>query len=237
MSKLEGKDPSGELDKVLDDLYFLCVDLGAPILTHAYPSNGANDRYGYRADPFYWVPVLERHPELRVCFGHFGRFDAKSEKAPASTWPEQSWEWTIGRHIKANPGSPIVADLSYFSEVFGDRDERGRLAKHLTAFIREFDQGVSHIVYGSDWIMLGKEPGYQNYAESVERFLRDDCRLDESARRRIFRDNAVRFMGLGRSDRTRQRLTRFYDKHDLSASGVLPALRDEGFLAVLGAAN
>jgi hypothetical protein len=67
-----GGDPSRRLDAVLQDLYRLCVELDAPILTHAYASNGANKDFELRADPAYWLPVFRSYPTLRVCLAHFG---------------------------------------------------------------------------------------------------------------------------------------------------------------------
>ncbi|AZO40321.1 amidohydrolase [Mesorhizobium sp. M7D.F.Ca.US.005.01.1.1] len=208
--------PSKRLDQVLDELYQLCVDLDAPILAHAYGSNGAGKEFAERADPAYWVPVFRAHPKLRVCLAHFGRFDLPSSGSPGQSFPERSWEWTLGRHLKANPHANVVADLSYFSEVLNaGATERKRLATDFRRFIDEFDPGIEHLVYGTDWIMIGLEGGYPHYAQSVDGFLRDDCGLNEEERGRIFRGNAVRFMGLGAGEPARRRLLRFYRLHGL----------------------
>jgi predicted TIM-barrel fold metal-dependent hydrolase len=212
-------DPSKRLDRVLNELYQLCVDIGAPILAHAYGSNGAGEGFANRADPAYWVPVFQAHPKLRVCLAHFGRFDLPSSGSPGQNFPEKSWEWTLGRHLKANPDANVVADLSYFSEVLNaSANDRKRLSTDFRRFIDEFDPEVEHLVYGTDWIMIGLEGGYPHYAQSVDGFLKKDCGLNADERGRIFHGNAVRFMGLRDGELTRQRILGFYKSHGIDPS-------------------
>jgi predicted TIM-barrel fold metal-dependent hydrolase len=217
-------DPSKRLDKVLGELYQQCIDLDAPILAHGYGSNGANQDFALRADPAFWLPVFKAYPRLRVCLAHFGRFDLPSKGAPDDAFPDKSWEWAIGRHIKQNPLTGVVADLSFFSEVLhANSSERKWLAGSMRRFIDEFDPAIEHLVFGTDWIMLGLDGEYMKYAQSVDAFLRDDCRIDQDARQRIFRGNAVRFMGLREGDGTRRRVLSFYKAHGLDPSR-LPVL-------------
>ena len=80
------------------DLFALCVKEDAAILAHANDSNGANEDFGRRADPGYWIDVFRKHPTLRVCLAHFGHFDTTSHDAPAGAKPpDASWEWALGR--------------------------------------------------------------------------------------------------------------------------------------------
>jgi predicted TIM-barrel fold metal-dependent hydrolase len=211
-----GRDPSRDLDRVLDDLYRLCLQFDAPVLAHAYPSNEASGGFGERADPAYWMPVLREYPRLRLCLAHFGRFDAISRDRLSESFPEASWEWTFGRYIKDNPGADVVADLSFFDEALDPGSpDRARIAGSLRRFVAEFDPGLRHLVYGSDWIMLGMHSDYMKYAESVDRFLADDCRFDPAMRARFFHENATRFMGLERGGRTKVRLAAYYERHGL----------------------
>lgn len=206
-----GFTPDRELDKALDDLYQLCVDLDAPILAHGYASNGSGPDYANRADPKYWLPVFERQPELRVCLAHFGRFDKVSEGRENLPLPEASWEWALGSFIKEHPNQPIFADISYFSEVLdSDPKVREQLASLVKRWTREFDPKLEHLIFGSDWIMLGQERGYEHYLESVNSFLRDSCGFNDETRERIFRGNALNFLPLQRNSRGRQRLLAWY---------------------------
>ncbi len=188
---LLGFAPDKQLDGALSDLYKLCVELDAPILAHGYASNGFRPDYADRGDPAYWIPVFKQFPDLRVCIAHFGRFDAPSAGREKLPFPDRSWEWRLGEFIKANPGRNVVADISYFSEALSAGPKlRYELAGFFTRWLSEFDPGCDHILYGSDWIMLGKEAGYDHYVESINSFLRTDCELSDEVCDKIFRRNA-----------------------------------------------
>ncbi|AIC29523.1 amidohydrolase 2 protein (plasmid) [Rhizobium etli bv. mimosae str. IE4771] len=214
-----GFDPSEELDAALRDLYKLCVDVDAPILAHGYSSNGSGPDYAKRGDPAYWIPVFKEFPKLRVCIAHFGRFSARSAGREGMPLPDGSWEWRLGEFIKENPGRNVVADISYFSEVLSaGSKERDFLAKSFNKWLEKFDSGCDHIVYGSDWIMLGKEAGYSHYIESVNAFLRTDCGLSDDICDKIFRRNALRFLPLERGSMGRERLLAYYRTNGLDES-------------------
>ncbi|WP_246740748.1 amidohydrolase family protein [Mesorhizobium sp. NZP2298] len=214
-----GFDPSKQLDVALEDLYRLCVDLDAPILAHAAASNGSGPGYEKRGDPFYWIPIFRKFPRLRVCLAHFGSFDTKSAGRENMPLPQGSWEWRLGEFVKAHPRQNVVADISYFSEVLTAKAEtRKSLAFSFRRWLAEFDPECDHILYGSDWIMLGKEAGYIHYIESVNAFLRTDCGLSEDACDKIFRRNALRFLPLAQGSRGRDRLLAYYRKNGLDAS-------------------
>ncbi|MER9455565.1 amidohydrolase family protein [Mesorhizobium sp. M0478] len=211
--------PSKQLDAALRDLYRLCVELDAPILTHGYASNGSGPDYAKRGDPAYWISVFQKFPTLRVCLAHFGGFDARSAGRENMPLPEGSWEWRLGEFIKSQPQQNVVADISYFSEVLTARaDVRKSLASSFRRWLAEFDPGCDHILFGSDWIMLGKEAGYDHYIKSINAFLRTDCHLSEDACDKIFRRNAMRFLPLERGSRGRNRLLAYYRKNGLDES-------------------
>ncbi|MBZ9720154.1 amidohydrolase [Mesorhizobium sp. AD1-1] len=221
--KLLGFDPSTQLDAALRSLYALCVELDAPILAHGYASNGSGPDYAKRGDPAYWIPIFQQFPALRVCLAHFGRFDARSAGREGMPLPEGSWEWRLGEFIKSKPRQNVVTDISYFSEVLTAKaDVRQSLASAFRRWLAEFDPDCDHILYGSDWIMLGREAGYEHYVESINAFLRTDCHLSNDACDKIFRRNAMRFLPLERGSRGRNRLLAYYQKHGLDASR-LPA--------------
>lgn len=211
-----GFDPSGELDLALMDLYRLCVDLDAPILAHGYASNAAGPEYELRGDPAYWIPVFEAFPALRVCIAHFGRFDVHSAGMKGRPLPEGSWEWRLGQFIKERPRQNVYADISFFSEVLSaGKEGREALAATFKVWSETFDPELDHILFGSDWIMLGKEAGYEHYVGSMHAFLRDDCGFSDDLCDKVFRRNAMRFLPLGRWSTGRSRLLGFYRKNGL----------------------
>ena len=195
---------SKDLNRVLDDLFSLCSELSAPVIAHAAESNAAGPGYARRADPAHWLPVLQKHPGLRLGLAHFGRFSYVSSAAPpGSKLPESSWEWTLGRYIAANPTRPVFFDLSYFSEVLAQDDatKRRELSRTLRKYIELFDPDVRHLMFGTDWVMLGVESGSDEYTAAVAKFLRDDCGVPPDVMRRVFYANAREFLGSARAQR------------------------------------
>lgn len=206
-----------KLDAAMAGLFDALVQRSACVIAHAGDSNGSGPGYGGRADHAHWIEVFRRWPTLRVVLAHFGGFQSRSAAAPAgSTFPEASWEWTLGRHIKAHPDSPVFADLSYFTEIAGKTpDELAAYTAVFTRWIAEFDPECRHLAFGTDWTMLGLEPAYEGYNERAYTYLRERCRLSEPAVNRILWENAARFTGLRDGDVTRMRLLAFYDRHGL----------------------
>lgn len=209
-----------KLDDAMGRLFDLCVRESACVIAHAGNSNGANENYGLRADPAYWLDVFKRWPSLHVCLAHFGSFDTRSATAPVGAdLPEASWEWTLGRYIKAHPGSPVFADISYLTEIGGQSPaDLASYAGLIKRWLDEFDPSCEHLIYGSDWIMLGIDQGYENYVQRVHEFFLVDIGLDPPRMARLFSGNAARFLGLREGDAARARLLSFYDRHGLPHS-------------------
>ncbi|TCP30115.1 amidohydrolase family protein [Sphingomonas sp. BK235] len=206
------------LDRSLAKLYDTCTKLDAPIIAHAARSNGAGPNYADRADPAFWIPVFDRWPRLRVCLAHFGRFDAPSAAGGAGSLPDTSWEWTFGRYIAAHPDRPVFADISYLANVLASPDVVSHTAARFRDFVARFDPEVRHLVFGSDWIMLGLENRYPDYAGRVIEFLRQSCGFDQPRIDRILHQNAGRFLGLGRGNAAWSRLSFYYSRNQLSLS-------------------
>ncbi len=213
--KMLGFNPSKELDRALKDVYRLCVELDAPIVAHGYASNGAGKMSAMKGDPAYWLPVFAKFPKLRVCLAHFGSFDVPSAGWERKPLPEASWEWRLGEYIKAHPGQNVFADISFYEEVLGPGDKRKALAANFKQWAINFDPELDHILFGTDWLMLGKEEGYEHYIASVNSFLRTDCGFSEDICDKIFRRNAMRFLPLEKWSKGRERMLEYYRKNRL----------------------
>jgi predicted TIM-barrel fold metal-dependent hydrolase len=216
LDKLGGR-LSDDLNLALEELFQLCVALDVPVLAHAAASNGSGPEYAGRGDPAFWLPVLARYPKLRLCLAHFGRFTYRSAAVPPSLpLPDSSWEWVLGKQIRNNPGSQFYADLSYLTEAqASDAENRRNLGRQMRRYISEFDPKLDHLLYGSDWIMLGKEPRNATYATDLASFLKVEIGLDQQTLDRVLRLNAVRFLGLLKGNGARERLTSFYRRNSL----------------------
>lgn len=197
-----------ELDRAMARAFEFCLRHDAPMLAHANNSIGAGPRYGRRADTWYWVRALRDRPALRICLAHAGGFCWQSA-APGMAAGQSSWEWAIGRYVRANPASHLYMDISYFSEILGSGDRLDHVTRQLKDWIRLCDPEVRHIIFGTDWIMLDKEPNAPRYGTEVMRFLTDRCGLNEAQLDRVMWRNALRFLGLD-TGKTRDRLLSFY---------------------------
>ncbi|MEH2565676.1 putative TIM-barrel fold metal-dependent hydrolase [Bradyrhizobium sp. AZCC 2289] len=209
---------SDDLNAAMEELFQLCTALDIPILSHAAASNGAGPHYSDRGDPAFWLPALVKYPTLRLCLAHFGRFTYRSAAAEQdSSLPESSWEWTLGRYMKSNREGRLFADLSYLTEAqTSDADSRRKLGRQMRQYISEFDPKLERLLYGSDWIMLGKEPRNESFATDIVRFLKSEVGLTLPTMERVLRSNAIRFLGLTPGNATRARLTSFYKRHDMN---------------------
>ena len=215
---------AGRIDRAMSDLFDLCLREEGCIITHASESNQSGEQYAKRADPAHWVPVFDRWPRLRVCLAHFGHFQHESAAAPAgATLPEASWEWTLGRYLKRSPDAPVFADISYLNEVAGaDAATQRPYAQLFRRWLDEFDPQCRHLVFGTDWTMLGLDRSYQSYTKSVYEFFRDAVKLTPSQLEQLFSGNAGRFLGLREGDAARKRLLGFYDRYELPRSRLAP---------------
>ncbi len=136
-----------KLDGILDDLWALCTDLDIPVLAHGNASNGVEDGYEAYSHPTLWGPVLEAHPGLRVCIGHFGGFKgseaARRNNALARLAGEHEGIFgDVSNH-------PISDDL--------------RTSPFFERLRRNLDVLGDRVMFGSDWLMLEMSPAVASY--------------------------------------------------------------------------
>lgn len=216
-----------KLDTALAALFDLCVEEDACVLAHANQSNDGGPGYARRADPAFWLPVLRnpRWRSLRVALAHFGHFSKRSDAAPDGALDaETSWEWTLGRYLKEAGDPPLFADVSFMTEIFGKSPSD--IAYHLSTFrrwIAAYDPECRHLMFGTDWTMLGADASFETYTGGVYEFFKSSLGFDQPRLDRLFFGNAARFLGLRAGDGARARLLRYYAKHNLPASR-LPVL-------------
>jgi len=217
-----GERPGEALDRALAQLYAWCAEKNVPIMAHAVASNEAGTGYGQRAHPKFWARVLEQYPALRINMAHFGGFRQIGQPPKRDV----TWEWTIGGIFAKAPQSYAFSDFSYFSELLADTGEKRReLLLNLTAFRTAFRPSADHLLFGTDWTMIGREAGFEpkrkgvSYVDLVGEFLGEAGYSDAEIDKIMFA-NAVRFLGLAPADReggTRGRLEAFYASHGQSA--------------------
>jgi hypothetical protein len=102
-----------------------------------------------------------------------------------------------------------------------------KIKEFLVAFRKRFPTSGKHLMFGTDWIMVGNAEGFpefgrttsnQRYTDRVTEFL-SDAGYSEDIGNILFH-NAVQFLGLGVEDRergTRGRLEKFYRSAGVNA--------------------
>ena len=223
----EPKGPGGRrVEAELRKLYDWCARDDVPIMAHAENSLGSNCGYGHRASPVWWRQLLgmEGYHDLRVNLAHFGGFDEAldvGEHAPPQTrcggdgYKGELWEHIIGKTIRDDRREYLFADLSYLSELATPdpkRDQRREIRDFMADFRLNYDRGVRHLMYGTDWTMTAQEIGNNNYLANLDTQLRLAGYTPDELQN-IYWRNAARYLGLGPGGKTRDRLTRYCAKH------------------------
>ena len=180
-------DPQGaELWRALDDLHFKGVKLyprlgfapddpvlmqhvypelerrGLPVMTHC-SRGGVQGRYvdDYMADRFTaprsYLPILRRHPNLRLCLAHFGgQYDWKSYVGAGPDYDKaENWQVQIRKMIGSGDYPGLWTDISY--TLFHFEDYIPFLRLFLTADTPEADRLRRRTLFGSDFYMTRQE--------------------------------------------------------------------------------
>jgi predicted TIM-barrel fold metal-dependent hydrolase len=133
----------------------------------------------YYSDPEKWRPVLERWPQLRLNFAHFGG-DYQFEGQPDPK--DIKWMNSIIDLIKKYDN--VYADLSYYT--------RKETLAYIANLMKQNDILKSRLMFGTDYIMImldrelgGLDNYFDNFSEFEQPFMRD----------MLLRTNALRFLG------------------------------------------
>ncbi|CAI2933870.1 Putative metal-dependent hydrolase of the TIM-barrel fold protein [Aminobacter niigataensis] len=206
--------PGGmEMETALRRLYAWCESNDVPIMAHAENSLGSLCGYGHRASPSWWREALREFPKLRVNLAHFGSFDElRTQPAPKrcskDAFGKDAWEFIVGKTISEDGREHLFADLGYLYELtspqFDDRT-RSEIRGYLKQFQSRYDPDVRHLLYGTDWTMIAKELDNNNYMYRLGAQLTAAGYTPEQ-QQNIYWRNAARYLGLGKTDKTRNRL-------------------------------
>ncbi len=202
------------LDKKLRTFYELCDDLGVPVMAHANESNGRDAAHDMLAGAKGWISLREQVGTLkglRVNAGHFGGDDV-----------HDSSDWTndFVRLMSEPGGLRMYADLGYWERLLDKKPTQDNLAKILMAPLTG-GTTADRVMYGSDWLMLSKEPGWETYGEGVAKVIRG---LDPSGKiaTKVLGGNVLECYGLTETSRrgakgvgTFERLQKFHETNGL----------------------
>lgn len=203
-----GHQSAAALDADCDTLFDYCEARQIPILTHCTPVGlQAATGYGQMSDPVYWRAVLQRHPELRVGFGHAGGdpwwFGGDHEPPYGNTDAAEQWRFAAEVVALCLQYPHVYCDMSYLKSILNERN-LDAFGKRLAGVINRQQPGCGwrlgdKLMYGSDWLLFARERGYQGL---VAQFQNVYCRPELTTwRSAFFAGNAIKYLGLRNLER------------------------------------
>lgn len=193
------------LDAALEAFYRECEVHGLPIMAHAGPSNEAHPGWRMRAEIKHWEQVRARHPTLRISLGHlvnqaqpFVRVVMPDTAVPCYDLDLDDVVWARDSPLRlfAADSSPslVWGDLSYMPELMEDAGLARNFFLALKQHLAPVDPDLEHILYGSDWIMMGNEPRDERYLGTIIRGM-EAASYSERQIDNILWANAFRWLG------------------------------------------
>ena len=200
------------LDNKLAALYELCDSLNVPVMAHANDSAGRDAAHDELANSVGWIELTKRMPALKRLYvnaGHFG-----------GALKHESGDWTEGFvDLMKNEGQlRVYGDLGYWNELAGGSSEvKNKLRRVLATKLSGSETVANRVMYGSDWLMLSQEPGWQSYANGIATIIRS-LDTDGTTAGKVLGENALACYGLSKaSGRGRlEKLVEFHTQHGLS---------------------
>jgi predicted TIM-barrel fold metal-dependent hydrolase len=188
-----------ELDQIVEDLITWCEAEHVPVTAHCANSNYADDRFRGFGGPDDWLPVLRRHPGLRVNLGHFG-----GDLTEGAT---DGWPWKIARAAGEMAG--LFADV-------GNRrvDDKRKAAAYFDMLARMWAAPATaamadRLMYGSDWYMLAINPEHDRFLARYRQLYEE--RFGAGPTAGFLGGNALSFLGFDdASNKNAQRILARY---------------------------
>ncbi len=172
-------------DPLMERVFAACEELDVPVLVHCGTAGFCDSQCIDFASPRHWDAILQRHPKLRVCFGHFGGdvFFVRDNKT-MEQYPD-SWMTMILKLMKKYPGR-VYADISYH-DAYGKPELK---EKYKSAFNSIINQYPHQVLWGTDYIMLLMNMADSTYIKLFEQLI------SASTFDRIARTNAMAYLGI-----------------------------------------
>ncbi|WP_461199453.1 amidohydrolase family protein [Enterococcus sp. N249-2] len=152
-------------DERLYPLYQICSELGRPIIFHSGLSLESNAHSKY-AQPILFEEVLQEFPDVKMCFAHFG-------------WP---WHNETAALLIKYPNAYANTAMMYMGSSYQMMRQVFKQDFPLSALIHNFPD---KIMFGSDSPRIRPVRSFRGLRE---------LSLDESVQRKIFCENAQRFL-------------------------------------------
>ena len=198
-------DAARRVDAQLALLFAFCLAEDVPILAHCSDSQAVSEASRQCANPIHWQAFLDRdaaHAMLRLNLGHFG-----------GPWTANGWTETVVAMLGSGKYPNLYSDLSDADFVLPNPDPAERATMdRMTALLDRGKPGTagarSRLMYGTDWSLLARNPGFEGYYDAMQGRFSAAMRFTDAERAGYLGRNALDFLGLRRG-----------------ADGTLPASR------------
>lgn len=188
------------LDKKLAAFYELCDSLSVPVMAHANESNGRDAAHDALAGTVGWTALRDKGPPLRSLYVNAGHFGGSLEH-DSGDWSDDFVKLMIQKGTLQ-----VYADLGYWNDLLDSSTVRAKLERELATTLDTGGTVANRVMYGSDWLMLSKEPGWEAYAGGVASIIRK-LDLSGALAAKVLGDNAMQCYGL-KKDSNRGNLER-----------------------------
>jgi len=175
---------------IMEDALRYCEKESVPVLLHC---NDAGFRKSpedaQNCDPRAWIPVLDTHHSLKVCFAHFG--GQSQDGKPVWTAPElppDSWAAAILELMEQYPGR-VYADISYHTEQNATPEQTKNFKKNLVSVLSD-DRYRDHVLWGTDYHLLRMDSTDTDYASAFLSLLGGELFTQ------ISKNNPAAYLGL-----------------------------------------
>jgi hypothetical protein len=211
----------GLLDDALLRLFKWCAKHEVPVMAHANQTMGRNDASDDFGGPVGWKALFDRFGKDNAAgrstltpvinAGHFGGDAPKcvDHQPVPGDWPVRFAEL-----MRKPEGARFFGDLGYWTGLRNCSDGKDiacAIARdRLKAAVAVNPDVTRRIMYGSDWLMLAKEPQWGAYPAELAQALAAVLPPD-----RLFYLNAIDCFGLGANGAHRDRIVQRLGKDSL----------------------
>lgn len=138
-------------DPALMKIYTYCEAHDTPLLMHCnHTGFYVEEAFIDFCDPGHWIPILDQHPSLKLCFGHFDGHESLS--LPGGLQGD-TWGKKILDLMGHDTYTGIYADVSYHTDMMGEPELEDHYLQTLKGLL---DRPVvqDRILFGTDsWLL------------------------------------------------------------------------------------
>ena len=163
--RMPGGPSARDLDVALKGFWDACVAERIPVMAHTGESMGWDEEFDQLGGPPSWNALVDafagsaRRPLVNA--GHFGGDDATND-----------WTGKLAELMAKPGGEGVFGDIGYWSKlrcVLDDDDCRSASKRFAAAVV---GPAAHRVMYGSDWLMLSREPNWPRYPHEIMKATR-----------------------------------------------------------------